>query len=33
MEAKKKFALVIDWACTDGRMGRVIQKMWSLRFG
>ena len=29
MEAKKKLALVIDCACTDGRMGRAIQKMWS----
>ena len=26
MEAKKKPALVIDCACTDGRMGRAIQK-------
>ena len=33
MEAKKKLALVIDCACTDGRMGRAIQKMWSVRFG
>jgi len=33
MEAKKKLALVIDCACTDGRMGRAIQKMWSSRFG
>ena len=33
MEAKKKLALVIDCACTDGRMGREIQKMWSVRFG
>ena len=29
MEAKKKLALVIDCACTDVRMGRAIQKMWS----
>ena len=33
IEAKKKLALVIDCACTDGRMGRAIQKMWSSRFG
>ena len=33
MEAKKKLALVIDCACTDGRMGRAIKKMWSSRFG
>ena len=33
MEAKKKLALVIDCACTDGRMGRAIQKMSSSRFG
>ena len=33
MDAKKKLALVIDCACTDGRMGRAIQKMWSSRFG
>ena len=33
MEAKKKLALVIDCACTDGRMGRAFQKMWSSRFG
>ena len=33
MEAKKKLALVIDCACTDGRMGRAIRKMWSSRFG
>ena len=29
MNAKKKLALVMDCACTDGRMGRAIQKMWS----
>ena len=33
MDAKKKLALVMDCACTDGRMGRAIQKMWSSRFG
>ena len=33
MEAKKKLALVIDCACTDGRMSRAIQKIWSSRFG
>ena len=33
MEAKKKLALVIDCACTDGRMGRATQKMRSSQFG
>ena len=33
MEAKKKLTLVIDCACTDGRMGQAIQKMWSSQFG
>ena len=33
MDAKKKLALVMDCAWTDGRMGRAIQKMWSSQFG